>query len=76
MYKSSNFGSKFFLKVFAWGTPMIFSKKNFRQKYANDMSPDSVFDGDHESAIIFMRICTGRIKIVKYERILEHRSKH
>ena len=25
----------------------------FRQRYTNNMSIDSVFDGDHESAIIF-----------------------
>jgi len=25
----------------------------FRQKFTNDMSIDSVFDGDYESAIIF-----------------------
>ena len=36
---------------------MIFLKKKFfRQKYTNDMSIDSVFDGDHESAIIFMKM--------------------
>ena len=33
------------------------------------MSIDSVFDGDHESAIIFMKICTWRMKIVKYDII-------
>ena len=37
---------------------------------------DSVFDGDYESAIIFMKICTGRMKIVKYERILAYSSRH
>jgi len=40
------------------------------------MSLDSVCDGDYESAIIFMKICTGRIKIVKYERILAYSSRH
>jgi hypothetical protein len=30
----------------------VSSKKNFRQKYINDMSIDSGFDGDYQSAII------------------------
>jgi len=33
--------------------PGFFQKTFFRQKYTNDMSMDSVFDGDYESAIIF-----------------------
>jgi hypothetical protein len=36
----------------------FFLKNFFRQKYTNDMSLDSVFDGDYESAIIFRKICT------------------
>ena len=56
--------------------PGFFENVFFRQKYANDMPTASVFDGDHESDIIFMKIYTGRMKIVKYERILEYRSKH
>ena len=35
-----------------------FRKICFRQKYTSEMSLDSVFNGDHESAIILMKICT------------------
>jgi hypothetical protein len=42
-----------FLYIF-WGYHQeFFGKIIFRQKYPNDMSIDSVFDGDYESAIVF-----------------------
>ena len=47
----------------------FFEKKIFVKKYANGMSIDSVIDADYESGIIFMKICTWKMKIVKYERI-------
>jgi hypothetical protein len=50
--------------------------KIFRQKNTNDMSVDSAFDVDHESAIIFMKISTWRVKIVTYEWILAYSSRH
>ena len=37
---------------------------------------DSVFDGDYESGIIFIKIYTRRMKSVKYERILAYSSRH
>ncbi len=40
------------------------------------MSLGSVFNGDHESAVIFMKICTCRMKILKYERILACSQRH
>jgi len=39
-------------------TPGFFEKKFFHQKYTNDMTMDSVFDGDQESAVIFIKLCT------------------
>jgi hypothetical protein len=43
-----------------FGTPCksrdFFRKKHFRQKYTNDVFLGLVFDGDHESAIIFMKM--------------------
>ncbi len=40
--------------IFFWGYHQeFFGKIIFRQKYPNDMSIDSVFDGDYESAIVF-----------------------
>ena len=41
----------------------------FRQKYIEDMFIDSVFDGDYEFDIIFIEICTKKMKIVKYEAL-------
>jgi hypothetical protein len=42
-----------FKKNFVPGTPGFFQKNFFCQKYINEMSIDSVFDGDYEFAIIF-----------------------
>src|SRR5271163_4410938 len=53
--------------IFCMGCP---PKNIFRQKYTNDISIDAVFDGDYESAIIFGKISTLKMKIVKYECIL------
>jgi hypothetical protein len=36
------------------------------------MSPGPVFDGDHESAIIFIEICTRIVQIVEYDVILAY----
>ena len=65
-------------KDFLPGVPprSFFRKIFFRQKYTNDMSSDSVFDVDHESVIIFMKICAWRMKSVKYEPVLEYRLKY
>jgi hypothetical protein len=68
---------KNFFNFFVWGTLHDFFRKIFfRQKYTSDMSLDSVFNGDHESAMIFMKICTWKMKIVKYEHILAYSSRH
>ena len=65
------------LKFFVLGYPHDFFRENyFHLKYPNNMSLDSVFDGDYESGIIFMRICTKKKKIIKYERILAYSSRH
>ncbi len=51
-------------------SPWFFRKIVFHQKYISDKYIGSVFNGNHESAVIFMKICTCRMKILKYERIL------
>ncbi len=57
IYKLRYFSSKNALKFFVWIFPgyhqEFFRKILFHQTYTNDMSIDSVFDGDYESAIIF-----------------------
>ncbi len=40
------------------------------------MSLGSVFNGDHEYAVIFMKIGTCRMKILKYERVLVCSQRH
>ena len=47
------------------------SGKNLNNKNGSiSTSANAVFDGDHESA---MKVCTRKMKIVKYECILEYR---
>jgi hypothetical protein len=57
MYKSRYFSSKNALKFFVWifsGYHQDFFRKIFfRQKCTNEMSVDSVFDGDYESITIY-----------------------
>ncbi len=52
-YFSSKNALKFFVSIFPGYHQEFFRKILFNQTYTNDMSIDSVFDGDYESAITF-----------------------
>ena len=54
----------------------FFRKFCFPEKYRNNVSSDLVFDGDHESTIIFRKISMGRMEIVKYKLILACIPRH
>ena len=59
------------------GTPdEIFQKKILNLNISIYISVDAVFNGDYESAIIFMKICSIRMKIVKYGPILAYSARH
>ena len=69
--------NKNFFQIFCLDHPPDFFRKIFfHQKYINDMFIDSVFHGDYEFHISFIKICRRKMKIVKYERIAGYRSKH
>ncbi len=65
-YKNRDpFVEKKIFEFFAWGIAIDFvGKKNFHRKHTNFMFLSSVFDGDHESDVILIKMFEKRMKYI------------